>query len=65
MGKRHKPEEIASKLRQVDVPTSRGATVAEAIRLNASFAFNYSPVASWTSASRRSKSVTIRLRPRQ
>ena len=30
--KRHKPEEIVSKLRQVDVLTSQGTTVAEAIR---------------------------------
>lgn len=32
MGKRHKPEEIVAKLRQVDVVTSQGATVAAAIR---------------------------------
>ena len=32
MDKRHKPEEIVAKLRQVDVLTSQGATVAEAIR---------------------------------
>jgi putative transposase len=30
--KRHKPEEIVSKLRQVDVLTSQGKTVTEAIR---------------------------------
>ena len=30
--KGHKPEEIVSKLRQVDVLTSQGKTVAEAIR---------------------------------
>ncbi len=30
--KRHKPEEIVSKLRQVDVLVSRGQSVAEAIR---------------------------------
>ena len=30
--KRHKPEEIVSKLRQVDFLTSQGKTVAEAIR---------------------------------
>ena len=30
--KRHKPEEIVSKLRQVDVLTSQGKAVAEAIR---------------------------------
>ncbi len=30
--KRHKPEEIVAKLRQVDVLTSQGATVADAIR---------------------------------
>ena len=30
--KRHKPEEIVSKLRQVDVLTSQGKTVSEAIR---------------------------------
>ena len=32
MGKRHKPEEIVVKLRQVDVLTSQGRTVADAIR---------------------------------
>ena len=32
MGKRHKPEEIVMKLRQVDVLTSQGSTVADAIR---------------------------------
>jgi transposase-like protein len=30
--KRHKPEEIVAKLRQVDVLTSQGAAVADAIR---------------------------------
>ena len=30
--KRHKPEEIVAKLRQVDVLTTQGQTVAEAIR---------------------------------
>lgn len=30
--KSHKPEEIVAKLRQVDVLTSQGATVADAIR---------------------------------
>jgi transposase-like protein len=30
--KRHKPEEIVTKLRQVDVLTSQGQSVAEAIR---------------------------------
>ena len=30
--KRHKPEEIVSKLRQVEVLTAQGRTVAEAIR---------------------------------
>ena len=32
MGKRHKPEEIVMKLRQVDVLTSQGSSVADAIR---------------------------------
>ena len=32
MGKGHKPEEIVVKLRQVDVLTSQGSTVADAIR---------------------------------
>lgn len=32
MGKRHKPEEIVAKLRQVDVLTSQGSTVSDAIR---------------------------------
>jgi putative transposase len=31
-GKRHKPEEIVAKLRQVDVRTSQGRSVAEAVR---------------------------------
>ena len=31
-GKRHKPEEIVAKLRQVDVLTSQGRSVAEAVR---------------------------------
>lgn len=30
--KRHKPEEIVAKLRQVDVLTSQGSSVADAIR---------------------------------
>ena len=30
--KRHKPEEIVAKLRQVDVLTTQGQSVAEAIR---------------------------------
>ena len=32
MAKRHKPEEIIAKLRQVDVMTSQGTTVADAVR---------------------------------
>ena len=32
MSKRHKPEEIVSKLRQVEVLTALGRSVAEAIR---------------------------------
>ncbi len=32
MGKRHKPEEIVAKLRQVDVLVSQGQAVADAIR---------------------------------
>ncbi len=32
MGNKHKPEEIVAKLRQVDVLTSQGTTVADAIR---------------------------------
>ena len=32
MGKRHKPEEIIAKLRQVDVMTTQGTTVADAVR---------------------------------
>jgi putative transposase len=31
MGKRHKPEEIVAKVRQLDVLMSQGATVADAI----------------------------------
>ena len=31
-GKRHKPEEIVAKLRQVDVLTSQGRSVAEAVQ---------------------------------
>ena len=32
MAKRHKPEEIVAKLRQVDVLTSQGQSVADAVR---------------------------------
>ena len=32
MSKRHKPEEVVAKLRQVDVLTSQGQTVADAVR---------------------------------
>ena len=32
MSKRHKPEEIIAKLRQVDVLTSQGQTVVDAVR---------------------------------
>jgi transposase-like protein len=32
MSKRHKPEEIVAKLRQVDVLTSQGQTVVDAVR---------------------------------
>jgi transposase-like protein len=32
MGKRHAPEEIVAKLRQVDVLTAQGRAIAEAIR---------------------------------
>jgi putative transposase len=32
MAKRHKPEEIIAKLRQVDVLTAQGTTVADAVR---------------------------------
>ena len=32
MSKRHKPEEIIAKLRQVDVMTSQGTTLADAVR---------------------------------
>ena len=32
MSKRHKPEEVIAKLRQVDVLTSQGQTVADAVR---------------------------------
>ena len=32
MGKRPKPEEVVAKLRQVDVLTSQGQTVADAVR---------------------------------
>lgn len=32
MSKRHKPEEIIAKLRQVDVLTSQGQSVADAVR---------------------------------
>ena len=34
--KRHSPEEIVAKLRQVDVMTSQGRTLGEAIRVHAS-----------------------------
>jgi transposase-like protein len=32
MSKRHKPEEVVAKLRQVDVLTSQGQSVADAVR---------------------------------
>jgi len=32
MGKKHKPDEIVAKLRQVDVLTSQGTPIADAIR---------------------------------
>jgi transposase len=32
MGKRHKPEEVVAKQRQVDVLTAQGSTVADAVR---------------------------------
>ena len=32
MAKRHKPEEVVAKLRQVDVLTSQGQSVADAVR---------------------------------
>ena len=32
MGKRHKPEEIIAKLRQVEVMTGQGTSMADAIR---------------------------------
>ena len=32
MAKKHKPEEVVAKLRQVDVLTSQGASIADAIR---------------------------------
>ena len=32
MAKRHKPEEIITKLRQVDVLVSQGSSVADAVR---------------------------------
>ena len=32
MAKKHKPEEVVAKLRQVDVLTSQGAPIADAIR---------------------------------
>ena len=32
MAKRHKPEEIVAKRRQVEVLTSQGSTVADAVR---------------------------------
>ena len=39
--KKHKPEEIVAKLRQVDVLLSQGRTVAEAIRSIGVTAFTY------------------------
>jgi hypothetical protein len=32
MAKRHKPEEVIAKLRQVDVMTAQGQSVADAVR---------------------------------
>ena len=34
MAKKHEPEEIVAKLRQVDVRTSQGTAIADAIRSN-------------------------------
>ena len=50
--KKHKPEEIVAKLRQVDVLLSQGRSVSEAIRTISVTPFTYylyggSPVASW------------------
>lgn len=39
--KKHKPEEIVAKLRQVDVLLSQGRPVAEAIRMIGVTAFTY------------------------
>jgi hypothetical protein len=37
MGKRHKPEEIIAKLRQVEVMTGQGTSIGDAIRSQAEF----------------------------
>lgn len=42
--KKHKPEEIVAKLRQVDVLVSQGQPVAEAIRAICGSAWNVDPV---------------------
>jgi hypothetical protein len=43
-GKREKPEEIVSKLRQVEVLQGQGATIAEAVRQIGGEAFKPPPV---------------------
>ena len=43
--KRHKPEEIVAKLRQVDVLTSQGRSVAEAVRMIGVTEVTYLPAA--------------------
>ena len=43
--KKHKPEEIVAKLRQVDVLVSQGQSVAEAVRSISVTPFTYIPLA--------------------
>src|SRR5918997_2746408 len=45
--KRHTPEEIVAKLRQVDVLTSQGASVADAVRSIGVTDVTYGRVAEW------------------
>ena len=45
--KRHTPEQIVAKLRQVDVLTSQGATVADAVRAIGVTEVTYGRTAGW------------------
>jgi tRNA A37 N6-isopentenylltransferase MiaA len=60
MSKRHKPEEIVAKLRQVDVLTSQGQTVADAVRASRVTEVTYIVGARSTAGSGRTKCAGCR-----